>query len=60
MIMLNCKQTTELLSQSLDRPSTFRERLAMRMHLLVCHGCRNFKQQLAFIRRAARELPKKW
>ena len=60
MIMLNCKQNTEPLSQSLDRPSTFREKLAMRMHLMVCHGRRNFKKQLTFIRKAARELPNKW
>lgn len=52
--MLNCKQNTELLSQSFDRPITFRERMAIRMHLLMCRGCRNFEKQLAFIRKAAR------
>jgi predicted anti-sigma-YlaC factor YlaD len=57
--MLNCKQNTELLSQSLDRPVNFREKAAMRMHLIMCRGCRNFEKQLAFIRKAARELPRK-
>ncbi|GAB5604283.1 zf-HC2 domain-containing protein [Sideroxyarcus sp. TK5] len=57
--MLDCKHNTELLSQSQDRPITWRERLAMRMHLMMCKGCRNFEKQLAFIRKAARELPRK-
>lgn len=54
--MLNCKENSELLSQALDRPVTLRERLAMRLHLMMCRGCRNFEKQLAFIRRAAREM----
>lgn len=57
--MLDCKHNTELLSQSQDRPITFRERMAMRLHLMMCRGCRNFEKQLAFIRKAARELPRK-
>lgn len=57
--MLNCKQNTELLSQSLERPVTLREKIAMRMHLMMCRGCRNFEKQLGFIRKACRELPRK-
>ena len=53
--MLNCKQNTELLSQTLDRPATLRERLAVRLHLMMCCGCRNFDKQLAFLRKAGRE-----
>lgn len=57
--MLNCKQNSELMSQALDRQVTLRENLAMRLHLMMCRGCRNYEKQLAFIRRAARELPRK-
>ncbi len=57
--MLNCKQNSELLSQALDRPVTFREKMAMRFHLMMCRGCRNYEKQLAFIRKAARELTSK-
>lgn len=57
--MLNCKQNSELLSQAMDRPVTFRERIAMKMHLVMCRGCRNFEKQLEFIRKAAREMPRK-
>lgn len=49
--MLNCKQTSLLVSQSLDRPLTWRERLAVRGHLLICVYCRRFTQQLKLIRR---------
>ncbi|MGB8517549.1 MAG: zf-HC2 domain-containing protein [Gallionella sp.] len=59
MLFLNCKQNTELLSQSQDRPATAREKWAMRLHLLVCSGCRNFDKQLAFIRKAARDFQRK-
>lgn len=48
--MLNCKQTSLLVSQSLDRPLTWRERLAVRIHLLICVYCRRFTQQLRLIR----------
>jgi hypothetical protein len=48
--MLNCKQTSLLVSQSLDRPLTWRERWAVRIHLLICVYCRRFKQQLKWIR----------
>jgi Putative zinc-finger len=48
--VLNCKQTSLLVSQSLDRPLTWRERMAVRMHLWICVYCRRFMQQLKLIR----------
>ena len=48
--MLNCKQTSLLVSQSLDRPLTWRERWVVRTHLLICVYCRRFTQQLKLIR----------
>ncbi|HCU85443.1 MULTISPECIES: zf-HC2 domain-containing protein [unclassified Methylophilus] len=50
--MLNCKQTSVLVSQSLDRPLTWRERWAVRLHLAICIYCRRFTQQLKWIRNA--------
>lgn len=49
--MLSCKQTSLMVSQSLDRPLTWRERWAVRAHLLICVYCRRFTKQLKFIRR---------
>ncbi|MBY0268753.1 MAG: zf-HC2 domain-containing protein [Burkholderiales bacterium] len=50
----NCKHTAELLSQGQDRPLTPVEQLRLRLHLLLCDGCRNFSRQLEFMRRALR------
>lgn len=48
--MLNCKQASQLISQSLDRPLSFSERLQLKVHLLMCDACRRFKQQLNLLK----------
>ena len=50
-----CREASEVLSLAQDRPLTLREKLVLYVHLPLCEGCRNFKAQLAFIRRAVRE-----
>ena len=50
----SCRQTSELLSQAQERPLTLREKVLVHVHLPLCNGCRNFRVQLGFIRRAAR------
>ena len=50
-----CREASELLSQAQDRPLTLREKLVLYVHLPLCQGCRNFREQLGFVRRAARE-----
>lgn len=47
--MLSCKQASELVSQSLDRHLTMRERMSVRFHLLICVACARFGHQLAFM-----------
>ena len=47
-----CRETSELLSQAQDRALTLREKLLVHVHLPLCNGCRNFRAQLSFIRRA--------
>jgi glutaredoxin len=44
--MLSCKQASQIISQSLDRPLTMRERFALKLHLLICKYCKRFSQQL--------------
>ncbi len=44
--MLNCKETSQLASQSLDRELTRKERFALGFHQLICKACRRFGQQL--------------
>ncbi|WP_137718820.1 zf-HC2 domain-containing protein [Methylobacillus flagellatus] len=48
--MLSCKQASQLISQSLDRRLSLRERLALRLHLLICDVCERFRQQLLLLR----------
>ena len=52
--MLNCKQASELLSQALDRNISLREKILLRLHLLICHGCSNFSKQMAVMRNMCR------
>lgn len=56
MKMLSCKETSRLVSQGLDRELAFGERVALRMHLAICVGCRRAKRQMAQLRRAVRQL----
>lgn len=50
----SCKDVSALLSQGQDRPLSWGERMRLRMHLLLCEGCRNFSSQLEFLRTAVR------
>jgi len=54
--MLTCKEVSRLVSQGLDRRLSLRERIGLRIHLAMCHGCENFSRQMRFLRRAAQGL----
>jgi hypothetical protein len=55
-MMLTCKEASRLVSEGLDRRLGFFERVGLRLHLAICDGCTNFQRQMAFLRRAVREL----
>jgi hypothetical protein len=55
-MMLSCKETTRLLSQAADRELGFGERVALRVHLAICSGCRNVGAQFRFLRSAVQQL----
>lgn len=44
--MLNCREASQLISQSLDRPLSWSERWQLKIHLWMCNACRRFKKQL--------------
>jgi hypothetical protein len=52
--MLSCKQATELMSQEQDRPLSLAERVGLRLHVLICAGCANYRRQMAVLRAACR------
>lgn len=55
-MMLTCKEVSRLASQGLDRRLGPVERLKLRLHLLICDGCRHFTRQLDFLRKALARL----
>lgn len=57
--MLNCYEASQLISQSLDRPLSFSERLQLKVHLLMCDACRRFKQQLNQLKQHLKALMQK-
>lgn len=50
--MLNCKDITLLCSDELERPLRLGERTELRMHVLMCAGCRNYRLQTHALHRA--------
>ena len=54
--MLNCKLASQIISQSLDRPLTMRERLNLKLHLIICKYCKRFSQQLQTLRVALKTM----
>ncbi len=54
--MLDCKQSSQLISQSLDRSLTLRERFALQLHLIICEYCKRFSQQVQTLRIALKQM----
>ena len=53
-MLLTCKEATQLLSNDMDGETTLHERNRLRMHLITCSGCRNYRRDLQWMRRACR------
>lgn len=54
--MLTCKEVTRLVSESLDRTLPLSQRLALRIHFMMCRYCRRFREQVIFIRALVNQL----
>jgi hypothetical protein len=48
----HCKEILRLASRSLEQPLSFRLRLKMRLHFLICVWCMRYNQQLRFLHHA--------
>jgi len=55
-MMPSCKEVTRLVSEGLDRELRIGERVALRVHFMMCKGCRNFQDQMAHLRQAMQGL----
>lgn len=53
---MKCIDATRLASESQDRELSLGERASLRMHLVVCAGCRRFNAQMGVLRRALRRV----
>jgi len=56
--MLNCRNATRLMSESQERPLSMIERMSLKLHLMMCSGCSNFKEQMGAIRLMTRTFAK--
>jgi predicted anti-sigma-YlaC factor YlaD len=55
-LQLDCKEVSRLISDGLDHALEPSVRARMRLHFVVCETCRNVEEQLAFLRRALRNM----
>ena len=56
ILSLSCEKSSRLLSDELERPLSRVERLALRVHLMLCHRCRAFRRHLQHLRAMAQRL----
>jgi len=49
----NCVEMSRLASQRLDQPLSFKQRLEMRVHFMICVWCKRYFKQLDFLHRAS-------
>ncbi len=55
MWMFNCKDISRLVSESMDRRLSWRQRLGIRFHLLMCRYCFRYQKQILLLRRLLRQ-----
>ncbi|HMP06831.1 MAG TPA: zf-HC2 domain-containing protein [Lacipirellulaceae bacterium] len=57
LLTLSCREASRLISESLDRQLSTRERWALRIHLAICSACRQFARQIKLLRDALTNAP---
>jgi hypothetical protein len=58
--MLSCKDTTRLISLSMDTSLPIVQRIGLRLHVLVCKGCALYEGQLHLVREILRRPDAAW
>jgi anti-sigma factor RsiW len=56
-MVLRCRDVSALATDFLEGDLSWRQRLAVRMHLMICDGCRAFVQQMRRTVRLVASLP---
>ena len=52
--MFNCKDVSQRVSEAMDRSLPLHHRMMIKIHLMMCKYCAQFKQQLLALRDACR------
>ena len=52
--MLNCKDMTKLISDSLEGKISARQRMELRLHIMMCGMCRRFRSNIIELRKRVR------
>ncbi|VAW62190.1 hypothetical protein MNBD_GAMMA11-2674 [hydrothermal vent metagenome] len=53
--MLNCKHATALMSRAQDQELSWHKNLQLKLHILMCSGCSNYRKQLDIIKKAMQQ-----
>lgn len=56
---MNCRNATRLMSEAQERPLSVTERISLKLHLIMCSGCHNFKGQMNTLRLMTRAYAKR-
>lgn len=56
--MMNCQEATRLLSDAQERELSLKDRAALKFHIMMCSGCRNFGKQMGTLRDIAHSYAK--
>ena len=57
--MMDCREATELMSRARDEKLTLGQRIGLRLHTLICAGCRRTGEQFELIGQLVRGKPQK-
>lgn len=52
--MLNCKDMTKLISDSMERKISVRQRMELWLHIMMCGMCRRFRSNIIELRKRVR------
>ncbi len=55
---MNCRNATRLMSEAQERPLSIVERVSLKLHVIMCSGCQNFKDQMGTLRLITRAYAK--
>lgn len=56
--MMNCQQATKLISESQERSLSLPEKMSLKVHVMMCSGCKNFSLQVPFLSKAMKAYAK--